>query len=839
MNKVCIDEKWTFRRGFMDSLDMINNSPGELVDLPHDGMIGTKVSEDAIPLYDSGYFSGEACNYTRYIHIPKEWKNNRVFGLYFDGAMMNAAVEVNGYQVCSQHYGYVPFYVDLTKLVTYGEDNRITVHLNTGMMPNSRWYTGTGLYRSVSLLDGPKVHIVPDGIYAYTKELTEDKAYIETRIEVENATDEDRLVCVEVCLIEENDHAQGRTDAYRAKAKRVIMVKAGSRESAAISVNLDEPKLWDTDTPNLYRIVAGAKSLGTFGTHFTEEEEQPQDLADVLFGVRTITADACRGLRINGRSVKLKGGCLHHDNGLLGAVSLYEAEARRIKKLKESGFNAIRTAHNPPSAVLTEACDRLGMYIFDEAFDAWGIGKRSGDYHLYFDDCWEKDLTAFVKRDRTHPAVIMWSSGNEIPERGGLNNGYYLATRIAERFHELDASRPVSNGICSFWSGLDDLRSTGKSVEQNAPEDISAYTWEKWTEPFTNGLDIVGYNYMEDLYERDHVMFPERVMLGSENFPKDIGFRWPLVEKLPYVIGDFTWTAWDYLGEAGLGKALYVDKDDPLADKKPWEIMPPQTSYFPWRTANDADYDITGNRLAQGSYRRVVWGCEETFLFTYHPERFGKVELMTLWGFPEVNACWNYEGYEGKPLELLVFSKAQEVEIFINGESVGRKKVSDERPMPKSARLEVTYQPGVIEAVSYTDGKEVSRTKLSTAGKAAQIHLMPEKDIMKADGHDLIYAGVEIKDEQGRIVPDASVALKAELTNADGSEIDHTSCVLAGFGSGNPVTDELYTDNTTVSYKGRAMVIIRSGYNSGDVMLKVTAPELSLEDSVRLQVVTA
>ncbi|MBP5609421.1 MAG: glycoside hydrolase family 2 protein, partial [Lachnospiraceae bacterium] len=293
MNKVCIDEKWTFRRGFMDSLDMINNSPGELVDLPHDGMIGTKVSEDAIPLYDSGYFSGEACNYTRYIHIPKEWKNNRVFGLYFDGAMMNAAVEVNGYQVCSQHYGYVPFYVDLTKLVTYGEDNRITVHLNTGMMPNSRWYTGTGLYRSVRLLDGPKVHIVPDGIYAYTKELTEDKAYIETRIEVENATDEDRLVCVEVCLIEENDHAQGRTDAYRAKAKRVIMVKAGSRESAAISVNLDEPKLWDTDTPNLYRIVAGAKSLGTFGTHFTEEEEQPQDLADVLFGVRTITADAC------------------------------------------------------------------------------------------------------------------------------------------------------------------------------------------------------------------------------------------------------------------------------------------------------------------------------------------------------------------------------------------------------------------------------------------------------------------------------------------------------------------------------------------------------------------
>ena len=554
-------------------------------------------------------------------------------------------------------------------------------------------------------------------------------------------------------------------------------------------------------------------NLGVYRTHFIADEEITIDEASTLFGIRTITADAVRGLRINGKTVKLKGGCVHHDNGLLGAVSLYETEARKVRKLKEVGFNAIRTAHNPPSGALIEACDRLGMYVFDEAFDAWGIAKRAGDYSQFFATDREKDLTAFVRRDRNHPSVIIWSTGNEIPERGGLDNGYALATELAETIRRIDGTRPVSNGICSLWSGLDDALIKGQSQEQNSADGLADTKWERITEPFTNGLDIVGYNYMEDLYERDHELFPERVMLGSENFAVQIGFRWPLVEKLPYAIGDFTWTAWDYIGEAGIGKAVYVEEDDP-AVKNPWSLMPAPGSPYPWRCANDADFDITGHMLPQGVYRSVVWGNKGTYLFSMHPQTFGKTEVMTLWGFPDVRSNWSYQGWEGKPVKLVVYSNADEVEVFVNGQSLGRKHVNRERPMPNATCFETLYVPGKAEAVSYVGGTEVSRDTLYTTGEATQIRLIPEKTIMKADGHDVIYVGIELLDKDGRIVPDAEIRLHA----------DHNGCgKLAAFGSANPVTEEVYTDGDAVSFCGRAMAIIRAGYEKGNGRLRISA----------------
>ncbi|MER2055525.1 MAG: glycoside hydrolase family 2 TIM barrel-domain containing protein, partial [Clostridia bacterium] len=565
------------------------------------------------------------------------------------------------------------------------------------------------------------------------------------------------------------------------------------------------------------------KNLGRFRTHFEKDEAETTDEAEVLFGIRTITADSVRGLRINGKTVKLKGGCLHHDNGLLGSVSLYETEARKVRKLKESGFNAIRTAHNPPSAALIEACDRLGMYVFDEAFDAWGIAKRGGDYSQFFAEDWEKDLTAFVRRERSHPSVILWSTGNEIPERGGLNNGYALAEKLAETIRDLDGTRPISNGICSFWCGLDDELARGMNQAQNAGNEGMENLWEKGTEPFTNGLDIVGYNYMEDLYEKDHEMFPERVILGSENFPKEIGFRWPLVEKLDYAIGDFTWTAWDYLGEAGIGKAVSLAEGDPLLEKGPWALMPQNSSPFPWRTANDADFDITGRRTPQGDYRSVIWGNRETFLYSYPPEAYGKTELISPWGFPAVLSRWNYAGAEGKPLELVVFSGAEEVEVLVNGQSIGRKTVGRERPLPCSVRFETVYVPETVEAISYTDGQEVSRAVLKTPGPAAQIRLLPEKTTVKADGHDLIYVGIEIVDQNGVVCPDAAVPLTAEVSGM---------AALAGFGSGNPVTDEDYTDHCTVTFRGRAMAILRAGYEKGQIGLKVSGEGLPEAETV-------
>lgn len=818
MENIRLDERWTFRRGFADSLGALAEVQGVEVDLPHDGMIGTSVSPDAPAKSDSGYFMGDTTNYTKYVMIPKKWEKDCV-GLKLDGVMMNATFEVNGCKVGNQHYGYAPCYVDLTDYVTFGEENRITINCNTSMFVNSRWYTGSGLYRGVMLCHGPRVHVVNDGIFAYTKEVAEGHAFLEFEVEVANATLENRLAEVSLHITRDGE------EEILGTIKRVIQIGAGKTETAHMTMNLKNPVLWDVDAPNLYQMKACVKNLGIYKTHFIADEENTLDEATGLFGIRMITADAVRGLRVNGKTVKLKGGCLHHDNGLLGSVSLYETEARKVKKLKELGFNAIRTAHNPPSAALVEACDRVGMYIFDEAFDAWGMAKRAGDYSQFFEKDWKKDLSAFVRRDRNHPAVIIWSTGNEIPERGGLNNGYSLATQLSETIRSLDGTRPVSNGICSLWSGLDDAMAKGQNQEQNASDGLVNTRWERVTEPFTNGLDIVGYNYMEDLYERDHALFPERVMLGSENFPVQIGYRWPFVESLPYAIGDFTWTAWDYIGEAGIGKAVYVDEEDP-AVKNPWSLMPAPGSPYPWRCANDADFDITGHMLPQGAYRSVVWGSKKTHLFSLHPKTFGKIEVMTLWGFPDVRATWNYQGWEGKQVKLVVYTGADEVEVFVNDQSLGRKSVNKERPMPNATCFETLYVPGKVEAVSYVGGVAVSRDELFTTGEAAQIRLVPEKTVMHADGRDVIYVGIELADKDGRLVPDAEVKLHAELSGIG---------KLAGFGSANPITEENYTDGDTTSFRGRAMAIVRSGYEKGKGILRISGeglPEVATDISV-------
>jgi len=813
MNNICLDREWTYRKGLLDSISQLKSDPGTKVNLPHDGMIGTPVSPDAPARSDMGYFTGGLSSYTRYVTIPREWGKGCI-GLQIDGAMMNAAVEINGCKAAVQHYGYAPFYVDLTGLAAYGAENRITINVNTSMQPNSRWYTGSGLYRGVKLLHGPKVHIAPDGIFAITREVADGFAFLEVQAEIRNDGGSNRLAEAEAVLTREGSAER------LAGAKQVIQVNAGTAETARIHFAVENPLLWSAEEPNLYHVTVRVKDLGEFRTHLEKEPKPTVDESSVLFGIRTITADSRRGLQINGKTVKLKGGCLHHDNGLLGSVSLDEAEARKVRKLKEEGFNAIRTAHNPPSAALIEACDRLGMYVFDEAFDAWGIAKRGGDYSQFFAECWEKDLTAFVRRDRSHPCVIIWSTGNEIPERGGLNNGYLLAARLADTIRKLDGTRPVSNGICSYWSGLDDSLAEGQNQAQNAGDERELL-WEKGTEPFASGLDIVGYNYMEGLYERDHELYPERVILGSENFPKEIGFRWPVVEALPYVIGDFTWTAWDYLGEAGIGKAVRVDKNDPLIGKGAWSLMPPDGSPFPWRTANDADFDITGRMTPQGAYRSVVWGSTETYLYSRKPEEFGKTEMITPWGFPVLVSSWNHAGYEGKPVEVMVFSGAEEVELFLNGQSIGRKPVSTGGSMPHSVEFETTYQPGKLEAVSYTGGREVSRAVLETAGKPVQLRLTADKTELRADGHDLAFVEMELVDAEGRVVPDAEIRLCAEVTGQGW---------LAGFGTANPVTAEDYTDGKTVSWRGRALAIIRSGYESGEINMAVSADGLPGEN---------
>lgn len=412
--------------------------------------------------------------------------------------------------------------------------------------------------------------------------------------------------------------------------------------------------------------------------------------------------------------------------------------------------------------------------------------------------------------------MVIWSTGNEITERGGLNNGYTVATRLAETVKNLDSGRPVSNGICSFWCGLDDelteenmKKIMGEAADennslQNADGGKNDTSWEEYSEAFTNGLDIVGYNYMEDKYPLDHEMFPERVILGSENYPNEIGIRWPMVESTPYVIGDFTWTAFEYIGEACIGKSVFLEPDDPLLKMGPYALMS-HTSHFPWRLANDADVDINGRILPQETYRKVVWGCEETYLYSYDPAVYGKAELISRWGFTGVKKNWNWRAAEGSPVQVAVFSNGDTVELVQNGVSTATCKAGERLAagLPKSFLFDIKYIPGKLEAISYKNGEVISRDALVTTGKVERIQLHTEKMDMTADGHSAVYVGIELVDGQGRHVTDCDEKVRGIVEDA-GS--------LAAFGSANPVTAENYTKGEFTTFNGYATAIVRSGY---------------------------
>ena len=825
-----VNGEWILREGVFDLSRTFGEEQESVrtVNLPHDFMIETEVRPDAVSGPAMGYYEGGIRNYTKNFFIPDEWKEDQIY-LSFDGVMGNTTVEVNGSFVTRHHYGYTPFLADLTPYVTVGSENRVTVTVNASMQPSSRWYAGAGIYRDVELIHAPKIHIAKDGIYAYTERISYENgaasaAYVTAEVTVENHTDKNHVVAVEASFLPENFTGNPITRSSS------LGVKAHSSAVTRIRATLPKPALWDVDHPNLYTVRAAVKDLGIFTTALVPAERVMTDEAEVLFGVRTVSADSANGLRINETPVILKGGCIHHDNGVLGAVSFYDSEYRKLKRLKDAGYNAVRLAHNPPSAVLLEACDRLGMYVMDEAFDCWEMGKQAGDYSQFFRQHWKEDLRAFILRDRCHPSVIFWSTGNEIFERGGLGDGYALCNELIDEVRALDGSRLITNGFCSFWSGLDDegMRriyghiGDSQASLQNVDPGTQDTSLEDVSEPFVNNLDVVGYNYLDNHYELAGKLYPERVIVGTESYPKEMDRVWEKVEQLPYIIGDFTWTCYDYIGEAGIGKSAFFD-DAHAAAQNVMLTMSSHTSPFPWRLGNDADFDINGNMLPQGHFRRILWGSSETYICSYDPAVYGKTEVVSMWGWPDVSENWNWRGQEGNMVQVLVYSAAEEVELYLNGKSVGIHPAGKEHRF--TAAFELPYEPGRLEAVSRCGGTEISRSTLSSTGEAASVRLVPEKINLTADGQSLAYVGVEIVDASGAVVTDAAVSLTARVSG---------SAVLAGFGSGNPVTAENYTVGKFTTYRGKCMAVLRSGREEGETMLTVSAPGLgSAEIKIR------
>lgn len=554
------------------------------------------------------------------------------------------------------------------------------------------------------------------------------------------------------------------------------------------------------------------------------------DESEIRFGIRSLAWDAEQGFQVNGNTVKLKGGCIHHDNGPLGACSVYKAEYRRVKKLKELGYNAIRYSHNPAGRLFLDICDEVGMYVLDETFDQWKLPQTTYDYARYFDAEWKKDVQALVKKDYSHPSVIMYCVGNEITDTG-LPHGALICQAIAGTLKLLDATRPTmiaNNVLLSVMAK--------KMAEQKAAEAARSDEEKKNTEEKTVGsqdvnnvltllpkimasitaenqetllkdvfshVDIVGYNYGELWYEKTHEMVPERVMLSSETFPCRIGSNWKRVAESPYLIGDFMWTAWDYLGEAGVGLPFYGSTQAPFSKD------------YPCLTAGCGSVDLTGYVESQGYYSSIVYGTYKKPYIGVRPvDHAGEEYTVGKWRLTDAVNSWSWPGQEGRITDIEVYSIGAEVELLQDGISLGRKSLKECRAFYKAE-----YRPGRLEAISYDEtGNEIGRETLISAGETEKMTILPEETVLKADGEDLVYINILITDKNGivKMLKDRKITITVKGAGS-----------LRALASGNPETTEKFSDSSYTSYHGRLLAIVQSNGEQG--VIKVTASAEGVE----------
>ena len=719
------------------------------VRLPHDFSILMKRDEHTPAKRGTGFFPGGVADYSKHLSVPKEYEN-KVVMLEFEGVYMNPTVRVNGDIAAKWHYGYTTFHCDLTPFLKYGEDNLIEVHVNNSLQPNSRWYTGSGIYRPVSLMIGEKLFVKPFGLCIVTPKVSKESAAVRISAELENRFDGEKSVKAVITIFDANG-------AEAAKKETEAVIGAGSTGTVAAEFDIDEPMLWSDETPNLYRAKAEIFTDGLLS-----------DTAQTAFGIRSISFDPVNGFLLNGKKTMLRGGDVHHDCGILGARAFARAEERKAQLLKENGFNAVRCAHNPPSPAFLDACDRLGLLVMDEAFDCWREAKLENDYSLFFDDDWKKDLGAMILRDRNHPSVILWSTGNEIKERDGRSDGCEWAKRLAGFVRSMDDTRPVTNGVNEI---------------ANAREE------------FIDCLDVAGYNYELYRYEDDRCKYPGRVIIACENYIKETFDYWMEYGKYPNVAGDFYWTALDYLGEPGVGKPTYVGER--------W------MAEFPWHFANCGDIDICGFKRPQSYYRDCVWKrSKKPYIAVFKPQHYGRERMALGWAWHDVLPSWDWPGFEGKPAAVQVYSEEEEVELFINGRSLGKKPAGLANKY--IALYDTEFEPGEIKAVAYSNGEHRGETMLCTPKAAAKTVLRPDRTSIAADGDDLVFVEADLADEAGNLI------------YSDNRKVMFSVCgagELIAVGSTDPLTDEMYVGNERRFYEGKVMAVIRSNGRKGNITL--------------------
>ncbi len=687
------------------------------VNLPHDWSIEGDFDKDAPAGHDGAFLPTGKGWYRKKFSVESSALRDKKLRLYFEGVYMNAEVYVNGQKAGGHPYGYSAFFIDIMPYVKAGQ-NEVEVRVDNSKQKSSRWYSGSGIYRHVWLL-------------------TTGKRYIdEWSVNVSTP------------------------DIHNVEIKAEVVMEDGSRKPVSKHINVEKPRLWSPDDPYLY--------------HATIEAEG--DVVPVTYGIRTIEYSAEKGLMLNGKSIVLNGGCVHHDNGILGAAAFDAAEYRRVKLLKEAGFNAMRTSHNPPSETFLRACDELGLLVIDEAFDGWRDKKNDYDYSTLIDQWWQEDIKAMVLRDRNHPSVFCWSTGNEVIERKKIEV-VKTAHNLNTLCRQLDPQkRPVTSALCA-WD----------------PE------WDIY-DPLAAEHDIVGYNYMIHKSQSDHERVPSRVMMQTESYSHDTWRNYCKVQDEPWVIGDFVWTAIDYLGESGIGRWYY--EGEPA--KEPWE-----GPMFPNHAAYCGDIDLTGLRKPISHYRSMLYNKdgEQLYMAVREPDGYlGKIHT-TMWSVWPTYESWTWTGHEGKNIDVEVYSHHPKVRLYLNDQFIDEKEVAQ-----GMATFTLPYQPGTLRA----EGGNESVT-LKTASTASAIRLTSDRTSMKADGQDLAFITVELTDANGI----ANLLANNELTASVSGPAK-----LIGFGNADIKDCDRYTDSTHKAWKGRALLVVRSTGKKGRVTVNLQGKDL-------------
>ncbi|MBD5779110.1 DUF4982 domain-containing protein [Pelagicoccus sp. NFK12] len=752
-----LDGNWQFRHE--DS-----GQEWQSVQLPHDWSISLPRSAEKASAGGGGFFETGRGQYRYEFEAPLRWLEQKVF-LDFEGIYRNATVSINGVEKVTIPNGYTPFTVDITAETHLGTRNLIEISVDNSAQPNSRWYTGSGIFRPAALRVVDPIHVDPRDIAISTWFLSEDKSLgtVALSAAARNESKKAAEITIDLSIIDPD----GLPVATYAESG---LAAPGETVTITPKLAVPHPRPWHPDTPELYRLV----TRSFVGGRLTDRQE-------TTFGIRSLRFRANEGFLLNGEPIELFGGNVHHDTGILGGAAFREAEFRKARLLKEAGFNAVRTAHNPPSSAFLDACDQYGLIVVAEAFDGWKAKKLKHDYNEIFDENWASDLEAMIRRDRHHPSIVMWSIGNEVYERGKAS-GIQIAADMAKRIKELDTFRPVTAGI----NGL------GKKED-----------WPKLDELFSH-LDVVGYNYEIDRHAADHQRLPKRIIYSSESYLDDAFKTWKIATENIYVIGDFVWSAIDYLGEAGIGRIFPPDEEA----RAHWE-----GSHYPWHGAACGDIDLIGWRKPVSHYRNIVWDRGEMlYAAVLEPNPEGSSWNKHNWATAPMLPSWTWpDTKRGAPLTVEVYSRYPSVRLLLNGKQVGEEKTGEAQAF--KAVFEVPYKKGELVAVGLENGVEQERFTIKTAGYVSKIQLQEESPAGDGKGRDLRFVQVQLVDSKG--VPNPSDPRELSFS------VEGPARILAA-GTGQLDHERPYDASPLTTYQGRALVVIEVT-GEGDATLTVNA----------------